>query len=109
MMGSEYAHILLNLLAVIALLVVIFYVARKMKLNKYSENKKINIINAVSIGSKEKIILLEVNNAILLIGATPTQIATLHVFEEGDSIRLTAESKVTQEPTFAEHLTNALN
>lgn len=104
-MESEYTHIIFNLLAVIALLGVLFFVAKKLRFNKCPENKKINIINAVSIGAKEKIILLEVNNAILLVGATPMHIETLYVFNENEPVRELKESKLAKEPTFAEQLT----
>ena len=45
-----------------------------------ANNKHIKIINAVSLGTKEKIVLMEVNDVVLLIGATPNHIETLHVF-----------------------------
>ena len=108
-MGSEYAHIILNLMVVIALLAVLFFVAKKLKVNKYSENKKINILNAVSIGTKEKILLLEVNNAILLIGATPSHIETLYVFGESESEKIIPEKQTTKRTSFAEHLTDVVS
>jgi flagellar biogenesis protein FliO len=36
----------------------------------------------VSIGAKEKMLLVEVNKTVLLIGATPSHIETLYVFNE---------------------------
>lgn len=81
-MGSEYTHVFLNLFAVIALMGVLLFLMRKFKLTKYAENKNIKIINIMPIGTKEKVILMEVNNTILLLGSTPNHIETLYVFNE---------------------------
>jgi flagellar protein FliO/FliZ len=81
-MSSEYIHVFVSLLGVIAIIFVSVFLVKKFKFHKYAKHKHINIINIVPIGSKEKVILLEVNNTFLLIGATPNHIETLYVFNE---------------------------
>ena len=81
-MQSEYAHVIANLVAVIALMSVLMFFMKKFKLTKFAANKHIKIINVMPIGAKEKIILMEVNKKFLLLGATSSQIKTLHVFDE---------------------------
>lgn len=90
-MSSEYTHVILNLIIILTLMVSVVFFIKKFKLTKYGANKHVNIINVVPIGAKEKIILLEVNNLTLLIGATPNHIATLHVFNDKKSAALAAE------------------
>jgi flagellar protein FliO/FliZ len=80
-MENQYIHMVANLIAVLAFILLLVYILKKMKFSKYNANKYIKIINAVSVGSKEKVILMEVNNTILLIGATPNHIETLYVFD----------------------------
>lgn len=85
-MGSEYGHIILNLVVVLGLIIFLLYLLKKFKFAKKGGAQHIKIINMVPVGAKEKIILLEVNKAILLIGATPNHIETLYVFNELEAL-----------------------
>ena len=89
-MASEYAQIVMNLGIVIALIIVLVYIMNKFKLTKHISNKQIKILNSVSLGTKQKVILMEVNNTFLLLGATPNHIETLYVF---DALNAPAEIK----------------
>jgi flagellar protein FliO/FliZ len=79
------------------------YVVKKLKLAKYTQNKHIKVINSVPVGGKEKILLLEVNNTYLLIGATPNSIETLYVFDQLQQPQ-TVDSKDTAKKTFADQM-----
>lgn len=81
-MDSEYLHMMVNLLAVIFLLIVCIVMIKKFRFPKFTNNNQIKVINSYPIGSKERIILLEVKNKIILIGATANHVSTLHVFNE---------------------------
>lgn len=84
-MINEYAHILLNLFAVLALIVVSLFILRKIKTSRYGTNKHhIDIIQVLPIGPKEKILLVKAQNTLLLLGATSTHIEVLHVFDPAD-------------------------
>lgn len=84
------------------------FLLRKFKLAKYASNKHIKIVNIVPIGAKERIILLEVNKTILLVGATPSHIETLYVFNELDPAisqsEFIADVDANQKNTFMEKL-----
>lgn len=82
--STEYSHTALSLLGVLALIIVLMYVLKKIRSSKTFNHSSIRIINAMSIGTKEKIILVDVNNTLLLIGATPSHIGTLHVFKDNE-------------------------
>ena len=102
-MTTEYAHMLLSLFGVIALLLAFFVLAKKLKLANTGGTKQIKIRNAVSIGAKEKILLVEVNKTVLLIGATPSHIETLYVFNDGEAGLAALPASRT---TFAEQVTS---
>lgn len=85
------------------------YVAKKLKLAKNNGNKQINIINAVSIGAKEKILLVEVNNTTLLLGATPNHIETLHIFYELDQAKSDEKEENLTQRSFTNELSNMVN
>lgn len=102
-MLSEYNHMILNLLGVLILMLIVLYLLKRFKVAKDAKNQHIKIINTVAIGAKERLILMEVNNTILLVGATPSHIETLYVFDE-----LEPESAAIDAPphhTFAEEMT----
>lgn len=46
---------------------------------RLSSNQDIKILSQMPLGTKEKLLLLQVNEEILLIGVTAQQISTLHV------------------------------
>ena len=103
-MTTEYTHMLVSLFGIIALIAVFFFVVKKFKLASYAGSKQIKILNAVSIGPKEKMLLVEVNKTVLLIGATTNHIETLYVFNselEAEQAALPATQK-----TFAEQVTS---
>jgi flagellar biosynthetic protein FliO len=103
-MESEYLHFGLNLLLVLALMIGLAFLLKKIKQVKYSGSNQIKIVNAVSIGAKEKIVLLEVNGSTLLIGATANQITTLHRFNELELL----EAKLDGEPAFKKEMMNIM-
>ncbi len=81
-MANEYMHVIINLLLVLSVMFVLMFILKKVKLGKHAWNKHIKIINTISIGTKEKLMLVEVNKMFLLLGATPNHIETLYVFNE---------------------------
>lgn len=101
-MINDYTHIALNLLGVIILMVIAVYILKKLKVSKHPNAKQIKIINTVPIGSKERIILVEVNNTVLLLGATPNHIETLYVFNEPEPEHSAVDEY--RNPTFAEEM-----
>lgn len=101
-MGSEYAHVIINLFVVLVLMFGLVFVLKKFKISKYSKNRLINIINVVPIGPKERIILMEVNNTFLLLGATPNHIEKLHVFEHLELTEPLKSKESDQKRNFSE-------
>lgn len=102
-MTSEYMHMIVNLLLVLALMFALVFLLKKFKLTKYSTNKHIKLINGISIGAKEKIILIEVFHKKFLIGATPHQVQTLHVFDQSETVvDLTEKESVSK--SFSAHM-----
>ena len=97
-----------NLGIVLGFMFILLYAGKKLKLRKLSTNKHVRIINVTPVGVKEKIILLEVNNTVLLVGSTPNHIGTLYVFNE---LELPKSSKATTDKkgSFSDQLAATLN
>lgn len=85
-MGHLYVNTALNLLLVLILMLTLMFFLKKFKMTKFAKSNPIKIINTVALGSKEKVLLVEVNNTTLLLGATPSHIETLYVFGEAENL-----------------------
>ncbi len=94
-MGSEYIHALFNLFLVLAFIAIVFFLLRKMRLTTFKGSKLVNLIQVVPIGQKEKIILLEANQTLILLGVTANHIETLHIFESVDSSEMLSTDQMT--------------
>lgn len=74
------SQVILNLLLVLSLAMACFYVAKKIKQRNPVGGGGINTRAVLSLGSKEKIVLLEVLGEHVLVGVTPNQMTTLKCF-----------------------------
>lgn len=79
-MEGEYLHVFLSLFGILGLMGLLFYVSKKMNLIKVKSNKSIKLIDSLSLGGKEKIVVAEINHVVLVLGITPNHINTLHMF-----------------------------
>lgn len=80
------------------------------KLNGLTVNsaEKMRVVGGLSLGLREKVILLQVGKKQLILGVTPGHIETLHVLE-GDECLLKEESvSTTPETGFAQKLLQAM-
>lgn len=108
-MENVYSQMIFNLAIILTFMLALFYIAKKLKFRKLSHNKHIKIINIVALGAKEKIILMEVNNTVLLIGSTPNHIETLYVFNELEHTKSISDDSQEKKTSFSDHLTATLN
>jgi flagellar protein FliO/FliZ len=87
--GGMLAQLTLGLMVVLALAVGLSWLLRRYALPR---DGLIRVAGGLPLGHRERLLLVEVDNTRLLLGITPTQIQTLHVFAPA-----TAE---TPTPTF---------
>ena len=106
-MDNEYFRVIFNLLIVVSLIVISLLFVKKIKTAKYIGKKNINIVNIVPIGTKEKIILLELNNTMLLIGVTASNIQTLHSYPQVNNSN--QEAVTIDKPNFLEIMKGTIN
>lgn len=75
----ESIHSVIVLALIILLIVLTVYVLKKTMVVRLTGNQQMKVINQISVGSKERLLLLEINKETILIGVTPHNISTLHV------------------------------
>lgn len=102
--GSELLSFAASLIVVVGVIVVLGWLYSRSKLLGGGSNDAINIIANRAVGSKERLMVVEVGGTQLLVGMTASNVNTLHVFD-APSVET---SKVTEVSGFARRLKSAL-
>ena len=93
-----------SLMLVIASIVVVGWLYARMQGVRSGSSSVINILASQSLGSKERIVLIEVGDKQIVVGMTAANVQTLHVFDE--PVISTAERP--PQSAFAERLVAAI-
>lgn len=72
----------LALLAVIAIILILAWILRKFGSVSMRSGGSLQILGGMSVGGREKIVLVQVGQKQLLIGVAPGNVQTLHVLEQ---------------------------
>lgn len=71
-----------GLFVVILSIVIVVWLIKRLGRFSYSGQQTVNVIGGVSLGTREKIVLIEIGNEQLLIGVAPGQVSMLHKLSE---------------------------
>ena len=77
---SDLAKVSVGLVAVIALIVALAAVLKRVKSVQARSGKHIQILDGLSLGTRDRIVLVEVDDTRVLLGVSPGQIHALHAF-----------------------------
>ncbi|ARG97968.1 flagellar biosynthetic protein FliO [Legionella micdadei] len=102
--SSELMRVLGGLLIVVAVIVLLSWILRRLNGAKFANASGFKIIACMNLGAREKIMLVQVGSRILLLGVTSGSINTLHDFGEELPPSFSSEPK----PSFSEFLKTAL-
>jgi flagellar protein FliO/FliZ len=83
--SSSIVQIIFSLLLVIAAIVLVAWLLKRMNVAHQGSGNLLKILGGVSIGQRERIVLVEVKDTWLVVGVGPGQIRTLHTLEKQDS------------------------
>ncbi len=75
--GTPFARVAISLLAVLLLIFFLAWLARRVGQGRYLKPGLIQILGAVSLGPKSRVVLLQVEDKRLLLGVTPESITPL--------------------------------
>ncbi len=92
------AQVIFNLLLVLSLAFACYFVAKKWRYRTVlGAGANIKILSMLSLGTKEKVVLLEVEGERVLVGVTPQQMTTLfHVSERNSESKLHNFNEILQ-------------
>lgn len=95
------------LLVTLSLLLILAWAVKHFRLlPRYQQNQLMKVLDTCSLSTKEKIILVEVNGAWLVLGVTPQQITLLHHISLSEQPEIL--SSEVKEPRFQTWLEKAL-
>lgn len=78
---ASLVQVTLALMLMVGLILGLAWLARRFAQPLFQQNKQLRLIASLSLGVKEKIILVEVEGKQLVLGVTPQQITSLHVMD----------------------------
>ncbi len=79
--GAHLLNVTLGLFLIIGLIFGISWFVRRFGQGTFTANTHMKIIATMPLGTRERLVLIDAGGQQLLLGITPTQINTLHVFE----------------------------
>lgn len=103
--AGDFLQMIFGLLLVLGIIFGMAWFIRRMGSFQQVSHGALRVLGGLSVGQRERIVLVQVGKEQLLIGLAPGQIRTLHVLDEKVSINA---SSVTQSNSFAERLQSAL-
>jgi len=89
-----------GLLLVVLIIFALAWLLRKLNLNQQSSNSLIKIIAGLSLGTRDRIVLLQVGEEQILVGLTPGRIEKLHTL----AVPLEAPGEQIETSSFASRL-----
>ncbi|WP_044011908.1 flagellar biosynthetic protein FliO [Legionella massiliensis] len=105
MSGGELLRVVGGLLIVVAAIVFLSWLLKRLNGGKFATTRGLKIIACMNLGTREKIMLINVANRFLLVGVTPGSINTLHDFGEDCPDGFSSEGS---KASFSELLKSAL-
>ena len=92
----DYGQVVYGSLIVFTVLGVLIFLLKKSRLNIYGKHDLFEVINSLSLSTKEKLIIIRVGREYLLIGVSNAGISKLHVLNPSDIENLNTSGKSLQ-------------
>lgn len=108
--SGSIVQIIFSLLLVLAAIVLVAWLLKRMNAAQLGSGKLLNILGSVAIGQRERIVLVEVKDTWLVVGVGPGQIRTLHTLKKQE-FQNTEDSALNPQPAenkFAKLLSSVL-
>ncbi len=92
--GAMLGEVMVALLAVLFLIVVLGWVLKRMGQGSFLSTGPMKVVASLSLGTREKVVVLDINGEQILLGITAQQITRLHSFDEAVIAQATQEKPV---------------
>lgn len=78
MSSGSILQVIFSLLLVLAAVVLVAWILKRINLPQNAAGNLIKVQAAVAVGQRERIVLVEINDTWLVVGVAPGQVRTLH-------------------------------
>ena len=103
---ASLVQITFSLLMVLACILAVAWLLRRMNLAQHSNGNLLKVIGSVAIGQRERVVLIEVDDTWLLVGVGPGQIRTLHTLAKIENLQ--QDAPAVSDNKFASMLSSIL-
>ncbi len=79
--GAELVQVLGGLLLVLGLVVALAWLTRRLNGARFNGAGRLRLVGGLSLGSRERILVVEVEDVHLVLGVAPGRVQTLHVLD----------------------------
>lgn len=98
-----------GLVLVILLILVSAWMLRRLNPLSLAHGNRLRVLAGISLGPRERVVLLQVGQKQLLLGVAPGRVETLHVLEPDETLQPGGKPPVEAAPaTFAERIRQAV-
>lgn len=97
---GSMTQIIFSLLLVLAAFVLVAWVLRRINLPQQGAGNLLKVVSGVSVGQRERVVLLEVNDTWLVIGVAPGQVRTLHTMPKVELPEMKSGSQLSADNKF---------
>ncbi len=80
--GAQLVQVLGGLAVVLVLVVVLAWLARRLNSARFAGARNLRLVGGLSLGARERILVVEVGDTQLVVGVAPGRVQTLHVLEQ---------------------------
>jgi len=100
--SADFAGWAIGLLVVLVIFAICVWITQQLQRQQLSSGNRLHIVGGLSLGMRERIVLVQAGKKQLILGVTPSRIDTLHVLEGDDC--LTQNTPLFVESHFAQKL-----
>lgn len=83
--SGSIMQIIFSLLLVLAAIVLVAWLLKRMNVAQQGSGHLIKILGGISIGQRERVVLIEIKDTWLVVGVGPGQIRTLHTLQKAEN------------------------
>jgi flagellar protein FliO/FliZ len=92
--GSDFVNWGLGLLIVLAIFALCVWAIKQLQRQQFVTGDRLQIVGGLSLGMRERVVLVQAGKKQLILGVTPSRIEMLHVLEGDDCL-----NKIAFEPS----------
>jgi len=83
--APDFLRMIISLIIVLAIIFVLAYIVKKLKITPNSQ-KHLRTVTSLAVGTKERVVIVEVNNEQFMLGVTSTNVNLLHKLEQNINV-----------------------